>query len=182
MNLLKERSWVPAIILLVLTYYLSSIPSLKVLPVLKQVNQLMIRLDLSIVNLAEAISRRLPAQLDSARTLTGDFYLYARENPVIIEFLLRKLAHVSLFFAITLAFFLLWRHYLRPLQAVVASFACGALAAILDETHQHFVAGRTGSLVDVCIDLIGVFLAVILIALAFLLVKPVYHDKNNYSR
>ncbi len=171
---LKKKALLAVMVLLALTYYLSSIPSLQVIPVLRQVNALLTRVNLGIADLAHTIASRLPPQLESVGTITGDFYQYARENPVIIEFILRKSAHVFLFFIITLAFFVLWRHYLKPAQAVAASFACGTLAAILDEIHQHYVTGRSGSIIDVAIDMTGVSLAIILIAIAFLLIKPIY--------
>lgn len=176
---LRRNAIILVLALLVLTYYLSSIPYLRVLPVLSQVNDLLMLIDLGIKDLAQAVVNRLPSRLDSAQTLSGDFYQYARQNPVIIEFLLRKLAHVVLFFIITLAFFILWRHYLKPLPAVAASFFCGTLAAILDETHQYYVIGRSGNIVDVLIDMVGVMLAVFLMAIAFLLVKPIYYNPGK---
>ncbi len=146
---------------------------------LSQVNDLLMLINLGIADLARAVVYRLPAQLDSAGTLTGDFYKYARQNPVIIEFLLRKFAHIGLFFMITMAFFILWRDYLKPLQAVIASFICGTLAAILDEIHQYYVIGRSGNMVDIMINMVGVMLAVFLIVIAFLLVKPIYYSQNT---
>ncbi len=171
---LKKKALLAVMVLLALTYYLSSIPYLQVIPVLRQVNAFLIRVNLGIADLARTIASRLPPQLESVGTITGDFYQYARQNPVIIEFILRKSAHVFLFFIITLAFFVLWRHYLEPAQAVAASFACGTLAAILDETHQYYLTGRSGNIIDVAIDMTGVLLAIILIAIAFLLIKPIY--------
>ncbi len=175
---MRKKAFAAVAGLLVLTYYLSSVPYLRVLPVLRQVNNFMVRINLGIADLARAIAGRLPPELESVGTITGDFYQYARQNPVIIEFILRKTAHVALFFAITLVFFIFWRHYLKPVKAVAASFVCGTLAAILDETHQYYVTGRSGAIADVLIDMVGVLLAVILIAIAFLLVKPIY-DKNS---
>lgn len=173
---LQRNAIILVLVLLVLTYYLSSIPYLRVLPVLSQINDLLMLIDLRITDLARAVVNRLPSQLDSMGTLSGDFYNYARQNPLIMEFLLRKLAHVVLFFIITLAFFIFWRHHLKPLQAVFASFFCGTLSAILDEIHQYYVVGRSGNIIDVLINMAGVMQAVFLIAIAFLLVKPVYDN------
>jgi len=176
---LQRNAIILVLALLALTYYLSSIPYLRVLPVLSQINDLLTLIDLRISDLVRAVINRLPSQLDAAGTLSGDFYNYARQNPVIMEFLLRKMAHVALFFMITLAFFILWRHYLKPLQAVFASFFCGTMAATLDEIHQYYVVGRSGTIIDVLIDIFGVLLAVLLIAIAFLLVKPIYDRPLN---
>lgn len=171
---LTKKALLPVASLLVLAYYLSSVPQLQVLPVLRQVNTLLRTVNLGITDLAWAIANRLPPQLESVGTVTGDFYHYAHQNPVIIEFILRKSAHIFIFFVITLAFFILWRQYLKPVQAVTVSFVCGTLAAIVDETIQYFVPGRHGSIIDVAIDMVGVSLAIILIVIAFLLIKPIY--------
>ncbi|MDO9534467.1 MAG: VanZ family protein [Bacillota bacterium] len=137
---MKRSAWIPVFLLLILTYYLSSIPGLRVLPVLKQVNSLLINYNLSITRLALKIASHLPVQLDPAKTFTSDFYTYARANPVIIEFMLRKAAHIFLFFLITIAFFIMLRQILRrPGFAVAGAFLAGTLFSFLDEYHQNFV-------------------------------------------
>ncbi|HZK25344.1 MAG TPA: VanZ family protein [Oscillospiraceae bacterium] len=165
---MRKRNWFVLLTAVGTLYYLSSIPSLRVLPVLRQINNLLKYFDLTISKLAIKIATHLPTQLAPAKTLTADFLNYARRNPVIIEFLLRKAAHVFFFFVITLAFFLLLRNYFRqPWQAIVSSFLGGTIFAILDEFHQGFVMGRHGNYVDVCIDMVGVLTAVFLLVLSF---------------
>ena len=157
---MKRKAFLPLFLLLFATYYLSSIPGLRVLPVFRQVNAFLYSLDLSMTRLAVGIANRLPGELSPARSFTKDFLAYARENPVIIEFLLRKTAHVLLFFLITIAFFLLLRHYFKNLWlAGAVSFAAATMIAFLDEYHQSLIPGRTGSLVDVGIDMIGIVAA-----------------------
>jgi VanZ family protein len=70
--------------------------------------------------------------------------------------LLRKLAHITIFGVLwlTLARATRWR---RPILATVIAI----LYAISDELHQSFVEGRHGSPVDVCIDALGIGLAVL---------------------
>ncbi len=161
---MKKKNWLPLFLMLFVTYFLSSIPGLRVLPVFRQVNNFLKSIDLSMTYLAARIAERLPGELSHARTFTEDFLIYARENPVIIEFILRKSAHVILFFLITIAFFLLLRHYFRNLWlAAVVSFFGATLVAFLDEYHQSFVPDRAGSLVDVAIDMLGVSLATALL-------------------
>lgn len=174
----KQLAWVPVTVMLALTYYLSAIPQLQVIPVLRQVNHFLDQMNLGVAELARAIASRLPAELESVGTITGNFYDYARKNPVIVEFMLRKSAHLVVFFLITLLFFVFWRHYLKPSWAVFTAFACGTLAAVLDEIHQYYVSGRAGSIIDVYINMIGILLAVILIGIAFYLIKPIYADKE----
>jgi hypothetical protein len=74
---------------------------------------------------------------------------------------LRKLAHVTAYAALTV----LWTWTLRPALArpLPLAAALTLLYAISDEYHQSFVEGRTGSPVDVGIDLIGIVIASILL-------------------
>ncbi len=166
----KRRAWVLILLALGTLYYLSSIPGLRVLPVLKQVNYLLTLLDTNMQKLSLYIAANLPSELGPAKTFSSDFYHYASENPVIIEFILRKAAHVGVFFLITILFFLLLREYIeRPGLTVLGAFALGSLVAALDEFHQSFVDGRHGTLVDVFINLIGVSMAAVLILFSFFL-------------
>jgi len=70
------------------------------------------------------------------------------------DILLRKLAHICLFAALTL----LWLRALSPLtaRALLWAVVISVLYAISDEYHQTFVSGRSGSPVDVGIDAIGI--------------------------
>jgi VanZ family protein len=76
------------------------------------------------------------------------------------DLVLRKLAHVTIFAALALTLLRAtdWR---RPVLAAAIAVAY----AISDEIHQHFVAGRHGTPVDVAIDAIGIGL----VALAWVL-------------
>jgi VanZ family protein len=67
---------------------------------------------------------------------------------------------VALFFIITLAAFFLFSFYLKsPGWTIALAFLAGATLAVLDELHQHFVIDRVGNIIDVFINLTGVFLA-----------------------
>jgi VanZ family protein len=72
-----------------------------------------------------------------------------------IDLLGRKIIHVSEFAA-------LWLLWLRALGAPARPGVAAAVTiayAVTDEFHQHFVAGRVGSPLDVAIDAIGVAVA-----------------------
>ena len=80
----------------------------------------------------------------------------------ITDFIVRKLAHVALFF--TLAFFALkvvrhWR------WEYLAAWAFAAVYGMTDEWHQLYVPGRSGKMGDVIIDAAG---ALVLIAIVYL--------------
>jgi VanZ family protein len=77
------------------------------------------------------------------------------------DLIFRKLGHAVVFGGLTV----LWCWALRPLRRNPPPIA-GAIAfgyAILDEYHQSFVEGRTGSAVDVGIDGAGIVLALLLL-------------------
>lgn len=74
---------------------------------------------------------------------------------------LRKLAHLGEYFALTL----LWAWALRPVSARPAPLAAAIalLYAATDEYHQSFIAGRAGTPLDVAIDAVGVIAALALL-------------------
>lgn len=164
---MKRIAWTALFLILFLTYFLSSIPGLQVVPVFRQINSALVMFDFSLTALAAKIAARLPEQLDPAKSAASQFYQLALTNPDMTEYLLRKSAHVILFFFISIAFFLLLRQYLRsPVNALFGAAALATLTACLDEFYQSFVAFRSGSITDVFIDLIGVTLAFFFIAFA----------------
>ncbi|UMZ74165.1 VanZ family protein [Natranaerofaba carboxydovora] len=178
----KKHAWLLVFVLLGTLYYLSSIPGLRVLPVLQQVNDLFGLLDVSFEKAAIFISSNLPGELGPVQTFSSDFYEYASENPGIIEFILRKIAHIVVFFVITIAVFLLLREYTASkLLAVAGAFLLATIIAILDEYHQSFVDGRHGTIVDVLINMVGISLAVAQILFSFFLTGN-WRGKNRAPR
>lgn len=97
------------------------------------------------------------------------------ENIYIVDFLLKKTAHVLEYTVL----FLLWYRALgkkSPFGALMFSIAY----AFTDEIHQLFVPGRSGLLRDVAIDSIGMIIASFLIVkfeLWKLLLSPVHLKK-----
>jgi VanZ family protein len=67
---------------------------------------------------------------------------------------LRKGAHLT-------EYVVLGALLLRALERDAAAFVAGVAYAAADELHQHFVAGRHASPVDVAIDAVGVALGVL---------------------
>lgn len=74
----------------------------------------------------------------------------------LVTFLLRKAAHMAVYFVLTALLLRALRDPLPPAgkRAAAAIGLCAALAA-LDEIHQYFVPGRSCQLRDVVIDLLG---------------------------
>lgn len=74
----------------------------------------------------------------------------------ILTVLVRKAAHIVAYFVLgALLFNAIRQHRLGALQAATISIAVAALYAILDETHQLFVAGRSGEVRDVLLDTVA---------------------------
>jgi len=70
------------------------------------------------------------------------------------DLILRKIAHLSEYAILGV---LLLRAIQRPTVAILA----GALYAVTDEVHQHFVRGRHAAWYDVLIDTVGVTVGVL---------------------
>jgi VanZ family protein len=82
-----------------------------------------------------------------------------------IDFIGRKIIHMGEY---ALLCFLWWRALrtvMRPKLVPAVAFAMAVAYAATDEFHQHFVSGRHGTPVDVCIDAVGAGIA------AFLLIR-----------
>ena len=77
------------------------------------------------------------------------------------DLVLRKLAHVT-------EFAVLGALLVRAVGRELPAFAIGVAYAVTDEIHQHFVAGRSASVLDAAIDAGGVLVGI----LAFQLARP----------
>ena len=74
----------------------------------------------------------------------------------LLSFLIRKGAHMGVFFVLTgLLVFALWRLVKNPALRGGAALCLCALLAGLDEFHQTFVPGRSGTPRDVLVDVLG---------------------------
>lgn len=83
--------------------------------------------------------------------------------PTLWDTIFRKIAHMSEYFVLTYFFFQAIRDYIsKNKRALFASLIFGIIIASLDEFYQTFITGRTGSIIDVGIDTIGVFAFVFL--------------------
>ena len=83
---------------------------------------------------------------------------YLKEFIPMNSFLVRKLAHFSLFFVLGFTIYLITKDYKR-------TFMITSLYAIGDEVHQYFVPGRSCELRDVVIDVGGCITVLIIIKL-----------------
>ena len=70
------------------------------------------------------------------------------------DLILRKIAHLS-------EYAILGALLLRAIQRPAVAILVGALYAVTDEFHQHFVRGRHAAWYDVLIDTVGVTIGVL---------------------
>lgn len=84
----------------------------------------------------------------------------------LLAFFVRKAAHIFLFFVLAVFVWLAFMIFVkkRPLRALFTALVCLALSA-LDEYHQTLVPGRSGELRDVLVDMTGIVIMLILLAL-----------------
>lgn len=80
----------------------------------------------------------------------------------IINFTIRKLAHLSEYFILTLLTISLSKEYIKKEKIILLiSIIFCFIFALTDEYHQSLVPGRTGVFTDVIIDTIGGILSII---------------------
>lgn len=96
---------------------------------------------------------------------------------------LRKCMHSFVFFILVILFINAFnnsniRNYKCYLFSIVLSF----IYACFDEFHQLYVTGRTGQLMDIGIDMIGVLIGVLVIYIYGLLVKDRNIVKEKHSQ
>ena len=76
---------------------------------------------------------------------------------------MRVFAHISLFFCLgNVLFATTYVLYRKVKTSVILTFAYGLFIALADEFIQFFSPGRASQLIDVCKDLFGVTLSVLL--------------------
>jgi VanZ family protein len=113
--------------------------------------------------------RALAAWLPAIVIAAIIFTLSAQPNLRIadgdVDLVLRKLAHMLVFGLLAAGCFRgLTFHRVRGQAALVGAATVATAYAITDEFHQTFVAGRSGSPVDVAIDLVGIMVVLAVLA------------------
>lgn len=90
----------------------------------------------------------------------------------IINFIIRKSAHMTEYFVLTILFVSLYKEYTNNKnKIIIISIISCFLYACTDEIHQLFIIGRTGQFIDVLIDTIG--------GLLFIIPYYIYTNKEN---
>jgi VanZ family protein len=116
-----------------------------------------------------AAVRSFAAWLPATAIAVLIFTLSAQPNLQVTDgtadLVLRKLAHMTVFGLLAAACVRgLTFHGITGRAALVGAAALATAYAISDEFHQTFVTGRSGSPIDVAIDVVGILVAVALLA------------------
>ena len=90
-----------------------------------------------------------------------DSNLYAHKLSIKLNKPVRKLAHFSLYFVLSIIVIYVLKIY-KVNNVYLYTFMICFIYSISDEVHQLFVSGRTGSIIDVIIDSMGCILGIIL--------------------
>lgn len=99
--------------------------------------------------------------VDSETTFEDKMASYEETDTAYQMYLLRKAAHVTEYFIFAVLLFLAFECSLSAKNAFLSTFLTGVLYAGFDEFHQLFISGRTGSIVDVGIDSVGLMLGLL---------------------
>lgn len=96
-------------------------------------------------------------------SVTGNHVL-SKDTFDLLHLLVRKFAHVAEYFILCLLTYNYLRFYINKdnilyLLTLIFSFICSSI----DEIHQLLINGRTGKIVDIFIDGIGIILCLIVI-------------------
>ena len=73
--------------------------------------------------------------------------------------IVRKAAHIIEYFVLSILLMSVIKDWLHKKEFILG-FSISLIYAISDEIHQLFISGRSGSIIDIFIDLIGIVLGI----------------------
>lgn len=79
------------------------------------------------------------------------------------ELIFRKLAHVTEYLVLCLLLYNYVKYFINDKKIYLYITIVSCIYSISDEIHQSFVGGRSSTLIDIMIDMIGVCIALIVI-------------------
>lgn len=104
-------------------------------------------------------------------------------NYAFVELCVRKLAHMFIYFVLSITIMLFLFTFARLkmwLRISISLLFCFGYAC-LDEFHQSFVAGRGPSFTDSLIDTTGAFIGIIAALLMYCIIYTIYHKYQKYK-
>ena len=79
--------------------------------------------------------------------------------------IVRKTAHFTEFFLLGVFWYIIYAKYFKSVKLIGVVLIHGFFTAVLDETVQLFVDGRSGEVLDVFIDFCGVLFACFIVSI-----------------
>lgn len=91
-----------------------------------------------------------------------------------IEFIIRKLAHMFIYFVLSILVLLfLFTYKTKIFTKIIFSLSTSFIYACSDEIHQYFVGGRSASFKDVLIDTTGATIGILFIMIIYSIIKVI---------
>lgn len=119
-------------------------------------------------NISQNLSQNVEHLLNST-PIVGDIFSNIL-NSAMSQFILRKMAHFSLYaFLAVLCFILIYEINRNIKKSTLISFIIISIYSCMDEIHQMFIPGRNAQLIDVFIDCIGGVVGLAIINVFFIL-------------
>ena len=123
------------------------------------------------------LSRNIAVKIIEVFDFKGNLDLEEKEEKVdIIEPIIRKLAHLSIYTVVGICLMsILYTYNMKLKNRIILGSLIGMIYAILDEIHQAFTPGRGPAVIDVCIDTIGVVIGIFIVCL----IVNIYNKLNK---
>lgn len=102
---------------------------------------------------------------NSSNIIVNFLYNITKINKDTLIIIVRKSAHIFEYFVLYLLTYNCFKEYNIKNKYVYIIFCI--LCSLIDEIHQLFIIGRTGKILDVFVDSIGIFIGLILIEVAY---------------
>lgn len=128
---------------------------------------------------SSSLSRKVTTKFVNIFPYTRDLSIDTKENLIEHgEIIVRKLAHFSIYTLVgifIMAFMFTFNTKLKIQFSI--SLLVGLIYAITDEYHQSWIPGRGPSVMDVCIDTLGVFAGILIVLAIVAIYRAFKNDK-----
>lgn len=95
-----------------------------------------------------------------------------------VQNVVRKCAHFTEYFILgSLLIIAINQYKLKNKYKMLLALIISAIYAMTDEFHQLFVMGRSGNIRDVCIDISGALIGILILSLIIFIVHNVHNKK-----
>lgn len=128
---------------------------------------------------SSSLSRKVTTKFVNIFPYTRDLSIDTKENLIEHgEIIVRKLAHFSIYTLVgifIMAYMFTFNTKLKIQFSI--SLLVGLIYAITDEYHQSWIPGRGPSIIDVCIDTLGVFAGILIVLAIVAIYRAFKNDK-----